>query len=66
LDAHTGSPGVSRPGLQQWWTRWEGKADANGQCRVRAFYGKYAVTCGAETKQVLLSKEKGQVTVRFE
>ncbi len=52
--------------FKQWWTRWEGKADANGRCRVRAFYGKYAVTCGAELKQVLLSKEKGQVTVRFE
>ncbi len=52
--------------FKQWWTRWEGKADANGRCRVRAFYGKYAVTCGAEQKQVLLSKEKGQVTVRFE
>ncbi len=52
--------------FKQWWTNWEGKADANGQCRVRAFYGKYAVTCGAEQKQVLLSKEKGQVTVRFE
>ncbi len=52
--------------FKQWWTRWEGKADANGRCRVRAFYGKYAVTCGAEPKQVLLSKEKGQVTVRFE
>jgi GH35 family endo-1,4-beta-xylanase len=52
--------------FKQWWTRWEGKVDANGQCRVRAFYGKYAVTCGAEQKQVLLSKEKGQVTVRFE
>jgi len=52
--------------FKQWWTHWEGKADANGQCRVRAFYGKYAVTCGAEPKQVLLSKEKGQVTVRFE
>jgi endo-1,4-beta-xylanase len=52
--------------FKEWWTRREGKADANGQCRLRAFYGKYAVTCGAETKQVLLSKEKGQVTVRFE
>jgi len=52
--------------FKQWWTHWEGKADTNGQCRVRAFYGKYAVTCGAEPKQVLLSKEKGQVTVRFE
>jgi len=52
--------------FKQWWTRWEGKADANGQCRVRAFYGKYAVTCGAEQELVLLSQEKGQVTVRFE
>ncbi len=52
--------------FKQWWTNWEGKADANGQCRIRAFYGKYAVTCGAEQKQVLFSKEKGQVTVRFE
>ncbi|MFB0554790.1 MAG: endo-1,4-beta-xylanase [Phycisphaerae bacterium] len=52
--------------FKKWWTNWEGKADANGQCLVRAFYGKYAVTCGAEKKQVLLSKEKGQVTVSFE
>lgn len=51
--------------FKQWWTRWEGKADANGRCRVRAFYGKYVVTCGEEKKQVLLIKEKGQVTVRF-
>lgn len=51
--------------FKQWWTHWEGKADANGQCRVRAFYGKYAVTCGAESEHVLLSKEKGRVTVRF-
>src|SRR4030042_438570 len=21
--------------FKQWWTRWEGKADANGQCRLR-------------------------------
>jgi len=52
--------------FKQWWTRREGKADANGQCRVRAFYGKYAVTCAGQTKEVLLSKEKGQATVRFE
>ncbi len=52
--------------FKQWWTNWEGKADANGLCRVRAFYGKYVVTCGAEQKEVSLSKEKGQVTVRFD
>jgi len=52
--------------FRQWWTRWEGKADANGQCRIRAFYGKYAVTSDGQTKQVLLSKQNGQATVRFE
>ena len=52
--------------FKQWWTKWEGKADANGQCRIRAFYGKYAVTCGGEKKEVLLSKDKGQATVSFE
>jgi GH35 family endo-1,4-beta-xylanase len=52
--------------FNQWWTRWEGKADANGQCRIRAFYGKHAVTCGGQTKDVFLGKQKGQATVNFE
>ena len=52
--------------FKQWWTRRDGRADMDGRCRVRAFYGKYAVTCAGQTQQVLLSKEKGQVTVRFE
>ncbi|MFH1719372.1 MAG: endo-1,4-beta-xylanase, partial [Planctomycetota bacterium] len=52
--------------LNEWWTRWEGKADANGQCRIRGFYGKYAVTCGAEKKEVSLNSDKGQATVLFE
>ncbi len=52
--------------FKQWWTRWEGKADADGRCRLRAFYGKYAVTCGTQTKQVLLSKQNGQATIHFE
>ena len=52
--------------FKEWWTNSRAKADANGQCRIRAFYGKYAVTCGAQTKEVMLSKEKGQATVSFE
>jgi endo-1,4-beta-xylanase len=52
--------------FKEWWTDSKVKADANGQCRVRSFYGKYAVTSGDQTKEVLLSKEKGQVTVSFE
>ena len=52
--------------FKEWWTDTRVKADAKGQCRIRAFYGKYTVTCGDQTKEVLLSKEKGQATVSFE
>jgi len=52
--------------FKEWWINSKVKADANGQCRVRTFYGKYTVTCGAQTKEVLLNKEKGQATVSFE
>jgi endo-1,4-beta-xylanase len=52
--------------FKEWWTDSKIKADADGQCRIRAFYGKYNVTCDNQTKQVMLSKEKGQATVSFE
>jgi len=52
--------------FKQWWTRWEGKADANGQCHIPAFYGKYAVTSDGQTRQVQLSKQTGKAAVRFE
>jgi endo-1,4-beta-xylanase len=52
--------------FKEWWTDTKVKTEANGQCRVRAFYGKYTVTCGDQTKEVLLSKQKGQATVSFE
>jgi GH35 family endo-1,4-beta-xylanase len=51
--------------FKEWWTDTKIKADANGRCRIRAFYGKHNVTCGDQTKEVLLSKEKGQATVSF-
>ena len=52
--------------FKEWWTNSKIKAGTNGQCRIRAFYGKYVVTCGAEKKEVLLSKNKGQAIVSFE
>ena len=32
--------------FRQWWTRWQGKADAQGRREVRAFFGKHRVTAG--------------------
>jgi endo-1,4-beta-xylanase len=52
--------------FKEWWTDSKVKTDANGQCRIPTFYGKYAVTCGDQTKEVMHSKEKGQATVSFE
>lgn len=40
--------------LRQWWTRWQGKADAQGRCEVRAFFGKHRVTAGGKEQIVEL------------
>ncbi len=34
--------------FKQWWTTWQGKADAAGRCEVRAFYGRHRVTAGGK------------------
>lgn len=52
--------------FKEWWTTADAKTGENGQCRVRAFYGKYAVTCGGQTKEVSLNKKDARATVRFE
>ena len=51
--------------FDEWWTRWEGKANANGQCRLPAFYGKHRVTVDGREKTVALRKAAGTVTVSF-
>ncbi len=51
--------------FKQWWTRWEGAADANGQCRVRAFYGKHRVTAGRQRETVDLKKATRTAVVSF-
>ena len=52
--------------FKEWWTDSKVKTDSNGRYRVPAFYGKYTVTCRDQTKEVLLSKEKGHATVSFD
>ena len=39
---------------KQWWTNWQGKADANGRCEVRAFYGRHRVVVDGKEKIVEL------------
>jgi len=51
--------------FKEWWTEVDSKAGEKGRCRIRGFYGKYAVTCGRQTKEVWLKKATGTVTVNF-
>ena len=49
--------------FSEWWTRWEGQADAQGQCQIPAFYGRHHVTVGRQEKTVDLRKSAGTATV---
>jgi endo-1,4-beta-xylanase len=51
--------------FRQWWTRWQGRADAQGQCEVRAFYGQHRITAGAKEQIVTLRKSEGRRVVTF-
>jgi endo-1,4-beta-xylanase len=50
----------------QWWTRWQGRADAQGRCEVRAFFGKHRVTIGERRQDVELrrAEKTAKVEVR--
>ena len=51
--------------FNRWWTRWEGKADKKGTCRLPAFYGKHRVTVQGREKTVYLKKTAGTGAVSF-
>lgn len=47
----------------QWWTKWQGHADANGRCEIRAFYGQHKVRAGGREVVVDLKPADGTKTV---
>jgi GH35 family endo-1,4-beta-xylanase len=49
----------------EWWTKESGIAGKKGIYSVLAFYGKYKVTVNGVSKEVDLTKEKGNLTVDF-
>jgi GH35 family endo-1,4-beta-xylanase len=51
--------------FDEWWTRFEGKADKQGYCVVPAFFGKHKVTVNGEEKMVELKKETGAAKVEM-
>jgi GH35 family endo-1,4-beta-xylanase len=42
--------------FDEWWTRWEGSADAGGVCEVPAFFGRHMVEVDRARKEVPLRK----------
>ncbi|MBM4036661.1 MAG: endo-1,4-beta-xylanase [Planctomycetes bacterium] len=49
----------------EWWTRFEGKADAAGRCELPAFFGRHRVEAGGKAVEVELLKKDGAQTVRL-
>jgi GH35 family endo-1,4-beta-xylanase len=49
----------------EWWTKFGGKADQEGECRVPAFFGRYKVIVNGKEQAVELKKKAGSVTVDF-
>lgn len=50
----------------RWWTRWEGAADENGRCEVKAFYGRHRVESGDSETRVDLRRKEGRASVRLD
>lgn len=51
--------------FREWWTRWEGKADATGRCKVPAYFGEHKVTVAEQEKTVVLGKSNAKAVVPF-
>lgn len=51
--------------FNQWWTKIQQKADANGECQVRAFYGTHRITVGGKETILQLNKADGLKRVSF-
>ena len=47
----------------EWWTRYEGNADARGICEVPAFFGKYRVEVDGQAREVTLAKAAKTLTI---
>lgn len=48
---------------RQWWTSWNGKANAQGRCEVRAFFGKHRVVAGGKEASVDLRRTEQTKTL---
>jgi GH35 family endo-1,4-beta-xylanase len=51
--------------FKEWWTAFEGQADASGKCEVPAFFGRHAVESGGKRVEVDLKKVEGRAAANL-
>ncbi len=49
--------------FDRWWTNWEEKTDAEGVCRLNAFFGKHLIEIGDKQQIVEFQKEEKNKTI---
>jgi hypothetical protein len=49
--------------FNQWWTRWQEKADRDGYCRIPAFLGRHRMIVDGSEKTAYLEKAAGEETI---
>jgi GH35 family endo-1,4-beta-xylanase len=47
----------------QWWTHYQGRADAQGRCEVQAFFGKHRIQVGTNEAVVEFSRKQGSKNI---
>jgi len=51
--------------FKEWWTNWRGRADAQGRCEVRAFFGKHRLTVAGQERVLDLRRKEPTQTISF-
>lgn len=51
--------------FRRWWTRWQGQADAQGRCEVRAFFGKHRVVVDSQERIIELRQGEPRRQISF-
>jgi endo-1,4-beta-xylanase len=49
----------------EWWTKFDGRTDEKGECRMPAFFGKHKVSVDGDERTVELKNKAGSVMVDF-
>ena len=51
--------------FDEWWTRYSGKANKEGYCLIRAFFGIHKITVNGVEKTIELSKQNKAAYIEF-